>query len=306
MFKEGKKMYEVTKKEDGEIVSIIEKKILRVTKTKITTDDAEYDITGTNKNNPNIYLSDITEELSALRMEIRKLREYEEAKKRYFGPSEITRKFNIGDMVTYGGNTKDIVDEVFDDGIFYGFKGKESYKVVPWVHIFPEAKTIDFEVGKRNTERISFYNQSIYSILHKIYSWNVDINPYYQRDFVWSEDEEYLLIDSIFNGIEIGKFVFIDTIDDINKEYDYEVLDGKQRINTILKFYEDRISYNGKTFSQLSARDRNHFLDFSLSVGEVICSNEEQKLRYFLRLNRGGKVMSDSHIEKVKTLLSLD
>lgn len=249
MFKEGNKVYEIRKNEDGEITSIIEKEILKITKTKIKTDDAEYDIDGINKSNKNVYLASITEELFNLNMKIRKLEKYEEAKKRYFGPKNITRTFKVGDKVTYGGNTSDIVDEVFDDGLFYGFKNKESYKVVPWVHIFPIAKTIDFEIGKRNAERISFYNQSIYSVLHKIYSWNTDLNPYYQRGFVWTKEDEYLLIDSIFNGIEIGKFVFIDTIDDINNEYDFEVLDGKQRINTILKFYEDRISYKGKTFS---------------------------------------------------------
>lgn len=306
MFEVGKRVYEITKKEDGDIISIIEKKIINIMKTKIKTDGGEYDINGVNKNNPNIYLTEITAELTDLSMKIKKSYEYKEAKKRYYGPTNITRKFNIGDIVSYGSVKNDIVDEVFDNGVFYGFKDGNLYKVIPWVHIFPVAKTTDFEVGKRNTERISFYNQTIYSVLHKIYSWNVNINPYYQRDFEWTKEDEYLLIDSIFNGIEIGKFVFIDTIDDINNEYDYEILDGKQRVNTILRFYEDRFAYKGKTFSELSTRDRNHFLDSSISVGEIICSSEEQKLKYFLRLNRGGKIMSDKHIDKIKTLLSLD
>ena len=49
MFKEGNKVYEIRKNEDGEITSIIEKEILKITKTKIKTDDAEYDIDGINK-----------------------------------------------------------------------------------------------------------------------------------------------------------------------------------------------------------------------------------------------------------------
>lgn len=43
MFKEGNKVYEIRKNEDGEITSIIEKEILKITKTKIKTDDAEYE-----------------------------------------------------------------------------------------------------------------------------------------------------------------------------------------------------------------------------------------------------------------------
>jgi uncharacterized protein with ParB-like and HNH nuclease domain len=35
------------------------------------------------------------------------------------------------------------------------------------------------------------------------------MNPEYQRGFVWKEEHKLKLIDSIFNGIEIGKMVFV-------------------------------------------------------------------------------------------------
>lgn len=35
------------------------------------------------------------------------------------------------------------------------------------------------------------------------------MNPNYQRDLVWDLKDKELLIESIFEGIEIGKFTFI-------------------------------------------------------------------------------------------------
>lgn len=56
---------------------------------------------------------------------------------------------------------------------------------------------------------------------------------FYQRDYVWSQEDKESLIDSIFNHIEIGKFVLV------FKGYEgdmYEVLDGKQRLSALQEF----------------------------------------------------------------------
>ena len=65
------------------------------------------------------------------------------------------------------------------------------------------------------------------------------MNPEYQRDYVWSEEDKVDLIDSIMHHRDIGKFVFVENPFDHSKERggdSYEVLDGKQRINAIIGF----------------------------------------------------------------------
>lgn len=303
MFKEKEEVYRVTLNNNGEITDVDLEKITSIMKVKIKTNKNEYSLEGIDKKDNISYISPITEELTRIKDSLCKKYAYIRAKKEIYVPTDITRKFGIGDTVSYGGGHSDVIDEVFDNGLFYGFKYGDSYKVLPWVSVYPVNSNNEFELASRNRERISFYNQPLSSILHKIYYWYVNMNPYYQRDFVWDEKDEELLIDSIFEGIEIGKFVFIDVLDDEDNKYDYEILDGKQRINTIRRFYEDRFTYKGKKFSELSNRDKNHFLDLSVSVGEVSNFTEEQKLRYFLRLNRGGKVMASSHISKIENLI---
>lgn len=304
MFKEKEEVYRVTLNNNGEITDVDSEEITSIMKIKIKTNKNEYSLKGIDKTDNISYITPITEELTLIRESLIKKYSYIRAKREGYIPTDITRKFEVGDTVSYGGGHSDIIDEVFDNGLFYGFKEKNSYKVLPWVSVYPLNSSNEFELASKNRERISFYNQPLSSILHKIYYWNVDMNPYYQREFVWSEKDEELLIDSIFEGIEIGKFVFIDVLDDKNNEYDYEILDGKQRINTIRRFYEDRFTYKGKKFSELSNRDKNHFLDLPVSVGEVSNFTEEQKLRYFLRLNRGGKIMASSHISKIENFIN--
>lgn len=83
----------------------------------------------------------------------------------------------------------------------------------------------------------------------------------------------------------------------------YEVLDGKQRLSALQEFFEDRFTYKGKYFIQLIQRDQNHFGNYSISLAESQNElTEKQKLEYFIRLNKTGRVMNKEHLEKVEAL----
>ena len=56
-----------------------------------------------------------------------------------------------------------------------------------------------------------------------------------QREIVYDAEKQMLVIDSIINGIPLPAFYFWENDDGI-----LEVLDGKQRIEAIKKFIENR------------------------------------------------------------------
>jgi hypothetical protein len=58
-----------------------------------------------------------------------------------------------------------------------------------------------------------------------------------------------------------------------------------------------------KYFSDLSNRDQDHFEEYPISVAEMRNITQEQVLRYFIKLNTCGKVMSQKQIDKVRKLL---
>jgi uncharacterized protein with ParB-like and HNH nuclease domain len=148
---------------------------------------------------------------------------------------------------------------------------------------------------------MNFMQMTISSFFSKCYYFGVNFDPEYQREYVWSQEDKIALIDSIFNNVEIGKFAFIRK--GYSEKYHYEVLDGKQRLRAILDFYEDRFQYEGKYFSDLSQRDQDHFEDYHVSVAEIENLTREQILRYFVKLNKHGKVMPKEQIEKVEKML---
>ena len=114
-------------------------------------------------------------------------------------------------------------------------------------------------------------------------------------------EDKQKLIDSIFKNIDIGKFAFIHKPFNSNEPL-YEILDGKQRINALCEFYENRFPYKGKYFNDLSARDRNHFCNYGVDVAEIAQADKATILKYFLILNTGGKPISDTHLNKIKKL----
>jgi len=65
-------------------------------------------------------------------------------------------------------------------------------------------------------------------------------------------EDEQKLIESVFNRVDIGKFVFIHL--GYHSDIMYEILDGKQRLTALYRFYTDQFTYNGYYYSEFYFR----------------------------------------------------
>ena len=229
------------------------------------------------------------------------------AKNNSFG--EPTYSYQIGDRVRIGNLQNCVIDDItsYKGLVLYGFtydKDREKcYMYDPWYRVRPYyEKDKETTFTKENNVRIRFYNTSLESLLNKFYLSGVDMNPFYQRDYVWDDQDKEALLDSIFNHIEIGKFAFIHR-DDYVDNIGFEILDGKQRLSTLLDFYENRLAYRGVYYNDLSFKDRMTFLNADVTIGETENLSMEQIYEYFYKLNRCGKVMDESHLEKIREQL---
>ena len=129
--------------------------------------------------------------------------------------------------------------------------------------------------------------------------------PDYQRDYVWSEDDKVKLIESIFDGIEIGRIVLHEEFNP-KKSPDtwcFEVIDGKQRLGAILDYIKDKFSVRAEFYSKLSIIDQRQFSNVLIPVVEVKNLSIENQLDLFIKVNTTGKIMSKEHLDKVKTQL---
>lgn len=217
-----------------------------------------------------------------------------------------TYRFEVGESVFLGGLQNCVVDDIRagDDGeTYYGIAYDEEdhtgYIWRPWYDVRPTSiKQGETNFTENEKIDIRFYNQDIESLVNKYYLSGVEMDPPYQRDYVWDDKDKESLLDSIFQHIEIGKFAFVTR--DWTSEKHFEILDGKQRLSTLLDFYENRLPYRGAYFNDLSSRDRYTFLHTNVTVGETGELTQEQIYRYFCVMNKAGRVMDEEHLRKVQ------
>ena len=228
---------------------------------------------------------------------------------------EPTYQYEVGQVIKIGFLENTIILEKLFDGKVYKVEydhkeriGYDKYEIIRewnyycWYNLRPDCDNDYGSFIENEDVRIHYMHMMLDSIFSKKYFFGIDMDPDYQRGYEWELEDKQKLIDSIFKNIDIGKFAFIHKPFSGSNEPLYEILDGKQRINALCEFYENRFPYKGKYFNDLSAKDRNHFCNYGVDVAEIAQADKETILKYFLMLNTGGKAISEEHLDKVRKL----
>lgn len=119
------------------------------------------------------------------------------------------------------------------------------------------------------------------------------LSPKFQRRSVWKDVAKSFLIDSILRGKPLPK-IFIRQITDIKtRTTKREVVDGQQRLRTILEFINDgfkvkkvhNAEHGEKYFSQLDEDAQSAILTYKFSVDTLIGVEDGDIMDIFARLN---------------------
>lgn len=136
----------------------------------------------------------------------------------------------------------------------------------------------------------------------------LDLNPIYQRDYVWSTEQKQSFISSLVQGKTTIKPTYLYNNVPINEPM-YEVLDGKQRINAVLSYMKNEFSVNGLYYKDLSIKDTKKFLHLPVEYTRIKYFHPqkghmtlplEYKIELFLQINEYGQRMSDKDLERAK------
>lgn len=151
----------------------------------------------------------------------------------------------------------------------------------------------------------SIINGQLLNFYLKNEEGNINLSPEYQRDFVWTLKQKQEYIMALFKSRAEIRPVFIQEFDGENEKF--EVVDGKQRLNSIFGFINDEFSLeDGTFFSQLSEKDVKKILRFNVEYTRFISFTDkipyDFKLELFLELNAKGTQMSKEQINKVKKM----
>ena len=143
-------------------------------------------------------------------------------------------------------------------------------------------------------------------------TWFIDLNnqgklnlePSYQRKNVWTTKDRQYFLDTIFRNYPCP-VVFLHKQTDDSGNTTYNVVDGKQRLETILLFSQNKIKlskkfgdekYDGKLFKDLELNEKRQFWDYVMVVDMVDLSDTDVINEIFDRLNRISKNLNKQEL----------
>ena len=97
---------------------------------------------------------------------------------------------------------------------------------------------------------------SILEIYQKVKNNKLILDPDYQRNEIWKSDKKVAFIESLYMGIIIPPIYVVEIPgDDLLEGASYEVVDGKQRLTTIMKFIGNEFTLNPKYTIRIVLRE---------------------------------------------------
>lgn len=138
----------------------------------------------------------------------------------------------------------------------------------------------------------------------------LELSPPYQRRSVWTNKDRRFFLDTIFNGYPCPAIFVHKRMSNDGKAV-YDVVDGKQRIETILRFAENKIAigsdfkderFKGKKMRELGENERRIFWNYSLPVEQLDFEpNEKVAVEdAFDRLNRNSRRLEPQELRHAR------
>tara|TARA_R110000765_G_scaffold61677_3_gene119349 strand:+ start:5314 stop:6411 length:1098 start_codon:yes stop_codon:yes gene_type:complete len=120
----------------------------------------------------------------------------------------------------------------------------------------------------------------------------IDLKPYYQRNDIWTRNDQEGLIDSIKKGYPLPSFFLYK-----NPEGIIEMVDGQQRARTIFRYYKKQITDSAKNIFNFE----DQFLNYQLSVTNLYeVLKKEEIEEFYVLVNKKGKQLNIPEINKAE------
>ncbi|KZZ28883.1 hypothetical protein A3753_11875 [Sulfitobacter sp. HI0082] len=146
-------------------------------------------------------------------------------------------------------------------------------------------------------------------------SWFVDmqtqkrleLDPPYQRKSVWTYKDKQFFLDTIFNNYPCPA-VYLQK-ENTAKGPLYNVVDGKQRLSTVLDFYAGKLRIGkdfsvprlrGKKFADIHDDDKSHFYNYIFMVEQIRSETEVDWGEVFQRVNKNQKKLGDQELRHAR------
>ena len=144
-----------------------------------------------------------------------------------------------------------------------------------------------------------------------LYGWIKDkslkLSPEFQRGQIWVSSAQSFFIDTLLRDLPIPP-IYIRLVTDPDTKTNYrEVVDGQQRLSTIVKFVDGQLvldkrskEFSGKTYESLDLEDQQRFLSYQIGVEQLFGADDDSVLDIFHRINAYGLSLNNQELRHGK------
>lgn len=147
------------------------------------------------------------------------------------------------------------------------------------------------------------------SLEHTLEDWGdrtngmggIDLSPDYQREHVWTREQQIAYVEYQLGGGEVGKQIIWNS-PDWGRTYrrPTELVDGKQRLEAVRAFMRNDLPAFGHVFADYT--DSLRFIHgFRFRV--VSLETRAEILQLYLNINAGGTPHTSTELDRVRSLL---
>lgn len=134
--------------------------------------------------------------------------------------------------------------------------------------------------------------------------YDLDMDPDFQRGHVWSENQQIAYLEFCLRGGLTGNQILFNSAGWMSNNPSRKIVlvDGKQRLEAWRRFLNNEI----KVFDSLYKEYEGYIGNYSLTFMINDLPTRAEVLQWYIDLNSGGTVHSNSEINRVRELLNLE
>lgn len=133
--------------------------------------------------------------------------------------------------------------------------------------------------------------------------FSLDLNPDFQRGYVWTEAQQVSFVEFLLRGGLTSRIIYFNMEGWMTTfEGKMVIIDGKQRLNAIIKFLNNELKVFGYFLNDFDDKEKilRHY-GIKFNINNMV--DRKDILQWYIDYNTGGTVHSDDEINRVKTLL---
>lgn len=158
---------------------------------------------------------------------------------------------------------------------------------------------------------ISEITSSVRGLLNEYTRGTYDFNPEYQRELVWTIEQKQAFVKTLMIGdVDLCPTLITEPYSKRKGKREYEVLDGKQRMMSVIEYIRGEFSIDGLYYKDLNLGDVSRLMNATFKYRLIKYYDKkkgfskmtiEQKVELFLQINEYGQRVSEEHLDKIKS-----